>query len=66
LSELHYLSEEHLRIFLLQIFVLLAGAKLLGSLCRRWSYPELAREIPVGILLGPTILACLVVYHPLL
>jgi len=53
---LHYLSEEHLLIFLFQLFILLAGAKLMGALCQRWGYPALAGEILTGILLGPTIL----------
>ncbi len=54
---MHYLCEENLFIFLLQIFVLLSGAKVMGSLFRRWGYPELVGEILTGILLGPTIFA---------
>ncbi|MBU0677733.1 MAG: cation:proton antiporter [Verrucomicrobia bacterium] len=56
MNELHYLSEEHLLIFLVQLFVLIGGAKLMGSLFRRWGYPELAGEILVGIILGATVL----------
>ena len=53
---MHYLSEEHLLVFLLQIFILLSGAKVVGSLFCRWGYPALVGEIIVGILLGPTVL----------
>ncbi len=51
----HYLNEEHILLFLLQLFVLLTVAKLLGGLCRRWGYPALAGEVVTGILLGPTL-----------
>jgi len=53
---LHYLNEQNILIFLVQILVLLGTAKLLGGLFRRWGWPELAGEILTGLLLGPTIL----------
>ncbi|NOZ21458.1 MAG: PTS transporter subunit EIIA [Planctomycetes bacterium] len=64
---MHYLSEEHLLVFLLQVFVLLSLAKIAGALFRRWGYPELVGEIFIGILLGPTILgrALPAAYHAL-
>lgn len=56
MTAMHYLSEEHLLVFLLQISVLLSCAKVMGALCQRWGYPALAGEILTGILLGPTLL----------
>ena len=35
LDSMHYLSEEHILVFLIQIFVLLAAAKTAGSLFHR-------------------------------
>ena len=55
MNAVHYLNEEHILLFLLQIFVLLTVAKVLGGLFRRWGYPALAGEILTGIILGPTI-----------
>jgi len=52
----HYLSEEHVFIFLLQLFSLLLAAKILGELCRRRGIPPLTGEIAAGVLLGPTVL----------
>lgn len=49
-------SEANIFIFLLQIFLLLALARLLGEVFRRFRQPALSAEIIVGILLGPTIL----------
>ncbi len=53
---MHYLNEEHLLTFLVQLLVLLALAKILGEWCQRRGIPALAGEILTGILLGPTIL----------
>lgn len=53
---MHFLSEHNILIFLVQIFLLLAVAKGLGELCRRFKQPALTAEIFAGILLGPTIL----------
>jgi len=52
----HYMSEEHLLVFLIQVLVLLSTAKILGELCQRRGIPALAGEIFTGIVLGPTIL----------
>ena len=52
---MHYLDESHILLFLLQLFVLLVSAKLLGALCQRRGIPALAGEILAGILLGPTV-----------
>ena len=52
---MHYLDESHIFLFLLQVFVLLVTAKVLGALCHRRGIPALAGEILAGILLGPTI-----------
>ncbi len=53
---MHYLSEEHILLFLLQMFLLLTVAKILGERFYRWGYPALTGEVLTGILLGPTIL----------
>ncbi len=55
MTSAHYLSEAHLLLFLVQMFVLLAAAKLLGSLFSRRGFPALAGEILTGILFGPTV-----------
>lgn len=49
-------TEQHLFIFLVQIFLLLGLARATGELFRRWGQPPLTAEILVGLLLGPTIL----------
>ncbi|MFC1476581.1 cation:proton antiporter [Fibrobacterota bacterium] len=53
---MHYLSEEHILLFLVQVLVLLTTAKILGGLFLKWGFPPLAGEIFTGIFLGPTIL----------
>jgi len=53
---MHYMDEAHISLFLVQVFLLLLSAKVLGSLCQRWGVPVLAGEILAGIALGPTIL----------
>ncbi|MCK9594914.1 MAG: cation:proton antiporter [Candidatus Omnitrophica bacterium] len=53
---MQYLSEHHILIFLVQIFILLGLARGLGELFNRFKQPALTAEILVGILLGPTIL----------
>ncbi|HAQ62728.1 TPA: hypothetical protein DCR49_12185 [Candidatus Delongbacteria bacterium] len=52
---MHYLSEEHVFLFLIQLFILLTTAKVLGSLFHKKGMPSLAGEILTGILLGPTV-----------
>jgi len=53
---MHFVSEEHILAFLLQLFVLLTTAKVIGSLFQHWNLPALAGEILTGIFLGPTVL----------
>ncbi len=53
---MHYLDETHISLFLVQVFILLVAAKVLGGLCLYRGIPALAGEIAAGILLGPTIL----------
>lgn len=50
-----FFSEENIFIFLVQVFLLLGFAKVLGELFRKWRQPVLTAEILVGVLLGPTI-----------
>jgi Kef-type K+ transport system membrane component KefB len=52
----HHLSETHIFIFLVQVFVLLLCARGLGSLFNRWGQPALTAELLVGVVLGPTLL----------
>ncbi len=49
------MSEQHIFIFLIQIFLLLGLARGLGELFARWKQPALTAEILVGLLLGPTV-----------
>ena len=53
---MHYLNEEHILIFLVEVFLLLTCAKVMGQLGQRWGLPGLVGELFTGILLGPTIL----------
>lgn len=53
---MHYLSENNIFLFLVQIFLLLGLSRVLGDILRRWHQPALPAEILVGIFLGPTIL----------
>jgi Kef-type K+ transport system membrane component KefB len=52
----HYLSETHILVFLLQVFILLLATRCLGEVFRKWNQPALTAELLVGIILGPTIL----------
>ncbi len=52
---MHYLSEEHILIFLTQLFILLSLSKLIGNIVQKYGVPALAGEIMTGILLGPTV-----------
>lgn len=49
---IHYLHEQNILMFLLQILVLLGVAKILGGLFQRWGWPALA-----GITLDANILS---------
>ncbi len=53
---MHFMSEERIFIFLLQITLLWVLARGMGELFRRWRQPTITAEILAGILLGPTIL----------
>jgi Kef-type K+ transport system membrane component KefB len=50
------MTEQHLGLFLLQVLLLLALARGLGEVLRRFGHPPLVGEIAVGLLLGPTLL----------
>lgn len=52
---MHYLSESHILLFIVQILVLLGFARTLGVLCESIKIPALAGEILAGVLLGPTL-----------
>ncbi len=52
---MYYLSDTHILLFLLQVFVLLLFARGLGELFRKWDQPALIGELLAGIILGPTI-----------
>ena len=53
---MHYLSEQNIFIFLMQISLLWIFARGFGELFRIWKQPTITAEILTGILLGPTIL----------
>jgi len=53
---MHYLSESHILLFLVQILVLLGCARTLSVICEYFKIPAIAGDILAGILLGPTIL----------
>ena len=53
---MHFLGENHIFLFLVQVFVLLLCARGLGEVFRRWKQPALTAELLVGIVLGPTLL----------
>jgi len=50
------LNEENILVFLIQMLVLLALARGLGELFRRYGQPAIAAEVLVGVLAGPTVL----------
>jgi len=49
------ITEQNVFVFLVQLFLLLSLAKILGDSFRRWGFPSFTGEILVGIVLGPTI-----------
>jgi Kef-type K+ transport system membrane component KefB/mannitol/fructose-specific phosphotransferase system IIA component (Ntr-type) len=53
---MHFINEQNILIFLVQILLLLGLARGLGEVFRRWKQPAITAEILVGIVLGPTIL----------
>ena len=52
---MHLITESHLLLFFIQIGLLLAFARGLGELFRRWGQPSITAEILVGIFFGPTV-----------
>jgi Kef-type K+ transport system membrane component KefB len=52
---MHYLSEQNIYLFLVQLFLLLFLARGLGEVFRHYHQPPLTAEILVGVLLGPTV-----------
>jgi len=52
---MHYLNEQNIFIFLIQVFLLLGLARGVGEIFRSWKQPPLTDEILVGVFLGPTI-----------
>lgn len=55
-----FLSEHYILIFLIELGVLLAAARLAGEVFKRLHQPALVGEILVGILFGPTVLGQLI------
>jgi Kef-type K+ transport system membrane component KefB/mannitol/fructose-specific phosphotransferase system IIA component (Ntr-type) len=53
---MHYLNEQNIFVFLIQLALLLGLARGLGELFRKWKQPPLTAELLVGIVMGPTIL----------
>lgn len=49
-------SEHQVLVFLVQIVLLLAVARLLGQLCRMVGQPSVVGELAAGVILGPSIL----------
>lgn len=54
---MHFLSEQHLFLFLLQFLIILGMCRGLGQLFQRVKQPTITADLLVGILLGPTVLA---------
>lgn len=50
-----YISEHNIYIFLLQLFILLGAARILGEIFNHYKQPPLTAEIIVGVIFGPTI-----------
>jgi len=53
---MHYLSESHILLFLVQVLVLLGCARTLSVICEYFKIPAIAGDILAGIMLGPTLL----------
>lgn len=51
----HVLNETHILRFLVQFFLLLACAKVLGLLFEKFKQPTVTADILVGVLFGPTV-----------
>jgi Kef-type K+ transport system membrane component KefB len=55
-SVIHVIDEKNILIFLLQFFLLLGTAKLIGVLFIKLKQPTVTADMIAGIILGPTIL----------
>ncbi len=53
---MHYLNEQNIFLFLVQVLLLLGLAKGIGEIFGKWRQPALTAEILVGVILGPSIL----------
>jgi len=53
---MHFINEQNILVFLVQILLLLGLARGSGEVFRRWKQPAITAEILVGIILGPTVL----------
>ena len=53
---MHVLTEHHIFIFLVELFLLLFLARSAGVLFQKWGQPATTAEILVGVILGPTLL----------
>ena len=49
-------SEHQVLVFLVQLAVLLALARLLGQACKRLGQPAVVGELAAGVLVGPSVL----------
>jgi Kef-type K+ transport system membrane component KefB len=49
------LSEHEVLVFLVQVFLLLGGARLLGALMKRLNQPPVVGELLAGVVLGPSL-----------
>ena len=54
--DFYYLEEHNLLMFLIQLFILLTCAKLLGKIFDKYKQPTIAADLLVGIFFGPTVL----------
>lgn len=52
---MHYLNEQNIFLFLVQVFLLLGFSRVLGEFFRRHGQPAITAEILVGVIFGPTV-----------
>jgi Kef-type K+ transport system membrane component KefB/mannitol/fructose-specific phosphotransferase system IIA component (Ntr-type) len=55
-ASLNVITEHHLLLFLIQFFLLLGSAKLLGLLFTKFKQPTVTADILVGVFFGPSLL----------
>ncbi len=53
---MYFISEHHIFLFLVQVFIILLLARVSGEIFKKFNWPSLTAELLVGIILGPTIL----------